>query len=60
MAWLPWILQIAGLCVVPLALMGGLAQGEHAPEALPTLELRLLALGAGLFLLGRFLARKDP
>ena len=51
---LGWILQVAGLCVVPIALMGGLAQGDIPQTTLPTLELRILALGAGLFLLGRW------
>ncbi|GEM_PF-1624562 len=54
MSSLGWILQIAGLCVVPIALMGGLAQGEIPATILPTLELRILALGAALFLLGRW------
>ena len=54
MSSLGWILQIAGLCVVPIALMGGLAQRDIPANVLPTLELRILALGAGLFLLGRW------
>jgi hypothetical protein len=56
---LSWLLQIAGLCVVPMALMAGLAQGDAVPGTLPTLELRVLGLGAGCFLLGRWLGRKD-
>lgn len=58
MSSLSWLLQVAGLCVVPLALMGGLAQGDAPASSLPTLELRVLAIGAGCFLLGRWLAPK--
>ena len=48
MSSLSWLLQVAGLCVVPLALMAGA----------PRLELRILAIGAGCFLVGRWLGRK--
>ena len=58
MASLGWLLQVSGLCIVPLALMAGLSQGEIPAQALPTLELRVLALGAGCFLLGRWLSAK--
>ena len=54
MSSLGWILQVAGLCVVPIALMAGLGQQDIPATTLPTLELRLLALGAGIFLLGRW------
>jgi len=53
MAALGWILQVAGLCLAPVALMAGLSQGGHAPESLPTAELRILALAAVCFLAGR-------
>ena len=55
-----WLLQIAGLCIVPCSLMAGLSQGRLDAEFLPTLQLRLLGLGAGCFLLGRFLYRRTP
>ena len=58
MSSLGWILQIAGLCVVPMALMAGLAQRDIPATSLPTLELRVLLLGAGLFLLGRWASAK--
>ena len=58
MSSLSWLLQVTGLCVVPLALMAGLAQGGTPATSLPTLELRVLAIGAGCFLLGRWLGRK--
>ena len=53
-----WLLQITGLCIVPLALMAGLSQGDIPAQSLPTLELRVLGLGAGCFLLGRWLSGK--
>ena len=59
MSSLGWILQVAGLCVVPLALMGGLAQGDIPASVLPTLELRILMLGAGLFLVGRWASARN-
>ena len=56
MASLGWLLQVSGLCIVPLALMAGLSQGDIPAGSLPTLELRVLGLGAGCFLLGRWLS----
>ena len=50
-AGLAWILQLGGLVVVGTALLVGLAHG-----ALRT-EVAMLAVGAGLFLLGRVLER---
>lgn len=58
MSSLGWLLQVAGLCVVPYALMAGLSQGDRVPETLPTLELRILGLGAGCFLLGRWFSQR--
>ncbi len=58
MSSLGWILQVAGLCVVPIALMAGLGQKDIPATTLPTLELRILVLGAGLFLLGRWASAK--
>ena len=55
---LGWLLQIAGLCLAPMALMAGLSPGEHVPESLPTLELRVLALAAICFLAGRALSKR--
>ena len=56
---LGWCLQVAGLCLAPMALLGGLSQGEHVPESLPTLELRILALAALCFLSGRALSKRS-
>ena len=58
MATLGWFLQIAGLCLAPMALLAGLSQGAHVPESLPTLELRLLGLAAACFLGGRAISRR--
>ncbi len=58
MATAGWLLQVAGLCVVPMALMAGLSQGDLPAATLPTLQLRLLALGAGCFLAGRWLCSR--
>ena len=59
MASLGWLLQVAGLCVVPLALVAGLSQGDIPAQSLPTLELRVLGLGAACFLLGRWLCGRS-
>ena len=58
MSALGWILQIAGMCVVALALIAGLAQKDIPAEVLPTAELRLLILGAALFLGGRWASER--
>ncbi len=58
MSTLGWILQVAGLCVVPLALTIGLAQGDATATVLPTAELRILCLGAACFLVGRSLSQR--
>jgi hypothetical protein len=51
-AGLAWMLQLLGLVVVGTALLVGLAQG-----ALRT-EVAMLAIGAGLFLVGRVLEKR--
>ena len=58
MSALGWILQVAGLCVVPIALMAGLGQRDIPAEVLPTAELRILILGAALFLAGRWVSAR--
>ena len=58
MSTLGWFLQVAGLCLAPVALMAGLAQKDIPAETLPTLELRLLALAAACFLIGRALSAR--
>lgn len=59
MAAIGWCLQVTGLCLAPIALMAGLAQGEYVPERLPTAELSLLTAAAGCFVAGRFLSRRS-
>ena len=55
MSTLSSFLQIAGLTVVPFALLVGLT-AQHGMLA----ELYILGVGAGLFILGRLIARKPP
>ena len=46
------LLQLTGMIILPIGLMTGLFKGNVA------LEVRLLAIGATLFVLGWLLARK--
>jgi hypothetical protein len=46
------LLQLAGMIILPIGLSYGLIQGEIRTEV------KLLALGGFLFLLGRILARE--
>ena len=52
LASLAWVLQLLALVVVGTALLVGLGQG-----ALRT-EVAMLAVGVGLFLLGRYLQKR--
>lgn len=46
------LLQVAGMIILPIGLMYGLARGDIATEV------RLLAIGGFLFVLGWILARE--